>query len=158
MKCLDVPYFKQDTTYTCGPTALQMVLAYYDIKTSEATLSEELGTNSDNGTRRLRMREVAATYGLHCHVNDNAPYEELSILVSQELPIIIRFLETGKNEDHYGVVVGADDTHIVIHDPWHGPAVRFHREEFMPRWTCDIIGDCNQWLMAVSTNPISFGH
>ena len=158
MKYLDVPYFKQDTNYTCGPTALQMVLAYYDIRESEASLAEKLGTDSDNGTRRVKMRELAVSYGLHCYVNDNAPFEELSFFIATDVPVIIRFLETGKGEDHYGVVIGANEHSVVIHDPWHGERVHFDRADFLPRWTCDIIGDCHQWLMAVSKDPLPLGH
>ena len=37
---IDVPYFKQDTDYTCGPASLQMVLAYFGIRESEEALAD----------------------------------------------------------------------------------------------------------------------
>ena len=150
MHMLSVPYLKQTTPFTCGPVALQMVLAYYGIPASEPLLSRKLDTNSETGTRRLNMRAIASQYGLKCHVNNNAEFEEFAYHLSHGRPVIVRFLETDKNEDHYGVVIGASRDVVVVHDPWTGPGLTFHKDEFIPRWTCDVIGDCHKWLMAVS--------
>lgn len=157
MLVLPVPYLKQTTPFTCGPVALQMVLAYYGIPASEALLSQKLDTNSETGTRRLNMRETALEYGLNCYVNNDAAFEEFAFLVRLGAPVIIRFLETDKNEDHYGVVIGASHDVIVVHDPWNGPGIEFRKDEFMPRWTCDVIGDCHKWLMAVSQDRLPLG-
>ena len=59
--------------------------------------------------------------------------------------------------DHYGVVVGLSEEFVFIHDPWSGPARRFAKEDFTERWVCDVIGDCQQWLMGVSKEPIPLG-
>jgi ABC-type bacteriocin/lantibiotic exporter with double-glycine peptidase domain len=158
MLVLPVPYLKQTTPFTCGPVALQMVLAYYGITTSEGLLSQKLNTNSEIGTRRLKMREVALEYSLNCYVNNNSAFEEFAFLVRLGTPVIIRFLETDKNEDHYGVVIGASHDAIVVHDPWNGPSIEFQKDDFIPRWTCDVIGDCHKWLMAVSRNVLPPGN
>lgn len=157
MRVLPVPYLKQTTPYTCGPVALQMVLAYYGIPSTEALLSQKLNTNPETGTRRLDMRETALQYGLNCYVNNDAAFEEFAFLLRLGAPVIIRFLETDKNEDHYGVVIGASHDFIVVHDPWNGPKIEFHKLDFIPRWTCDVIGDCHKWLMAVSQEKLPLG-
>lgn len=154
---LPVPYLKQTTPFTCGPVALQMVLAYYGIAASEALLGKKLDTNSEIGTRRLNMREIALEYTLNCYLNNNAAFEEFAFFLRLGAPVIIRFLETDKNEDHYGVVIGASNDVVVVHDPWNGPRLEFHKDDFMPRWTCDVIGDCHKWLMAVSKDPLPPG-
>lgn len=158
MSSLDVPYFKQDTDYTCGPTALQMVLAYHHVKDSERHLATLLKTNRERGTWRVAMYKLATDLGFHCYVNDDAAMPELSFLLSLQIPPIVRFLDRDANEDHYGVVVGMTDEHVLIHDPWSGPYRRFDKADFSERWTCDSIGDCNQWLMGVSKNPLPLGH
>ena len=154
---LDVPYFKQDTDYTCGPTSLQMVLAYYGLKDSEAHLAKLLHTTNERGTWRVAMYELAVELGFHCYVNDDAPLAEIAYLLELKVPPIVRFLEKESNEDHYGVVVGVTDEHVLIHDPWNGPHRRFQKEDFMERWICDEFGDCKQWLMAVSSEPLPLG-
>lgn len=149
MHRLSVPYLRQTTPYTCGPVALQMVLAYYGIPASEPLLSRKLDTNAETGTRRWNMQAIAQQYALTCHVNNDAEFEEFAQHIRRGRPVIVRFLETDKNEDHYGVVIGATRDAVVVHDPWNGPGLTFSKAAFMPRWTCDVIGDCHKWLMAV---------
>lgn len=157
MYVLPVPYLKQTTPFTCGPVALQMVLAYFGIPSSEALLSQKLNTDPETGTRRLNMHDTALAYALNCYVNNDADFAEFAGLLRLGAPVIIRFLETDKNEDHYGVVIGASDDAIVVHDPWNGPGIEFHKDDFIPRWTCDVIGDCHKWLMAVSRDTFPPG-
>lgn len=157
MQLLDVPYFKQDTTYTCGPTSLQMVFAYFGIRTAEAAVAREVAATANVGTIHQQMIDAVRRRGLHCYVNDNATLNELQFLHSLRLPVIVRFLESEKEEDHYGVVVGCSENEIVLNDPWHGEHVMLTHDEFTPRWTCDILGDCKQWLMAVSAVALPLG-
>lgn len=158
MSVIDVPYFKQDTDYTCGPTSLQMILAYYGVKDSEKHLAKLLHTTHSRGTWRVSMYQLAVDLGFHCYVNDDASLAEMKFLLELEIPPIVRFLEREEDEDHYGVVVGMTDDHVIIHDPWSGPQRRFDKEDFTRRWTCDAIGNCNQWLMGVSKEPLPLGH
>lgn len=158
MKSLSVPYFKQSTNYTCGPASLRMVLSYFDVKTNEKTLAEDLETNSDIGTMHHNMIEGVRRAGLYCYVNDQATIQELRYLLGFGAPVIIRFVEPSpKSEDHYGVVVGVNRFFITIHDPWHGPYQRYTHKSFSKRWRCDEIGTCAQWLMAVSKTALPLG-
>lgn len=157
MKCLDVPFFKQTTGFSCGPAALRMVLAYYNREVSEKDLIHLLDTTSEEGTRRVHMREIANELGLYCYVNNEAVFEEFSFFAALKVPVVVRFLETTDNEDHYGVVIGATRNEISVHDPWNGPNIHFSEEDFASRWTCDVIGDCDKWLMAVSSEPLPMG-
>lgn len=158
MRSLQVPYFKQDTEYTCGPTALQMVLAYYGMRQSEVALTEQLQTTSNEGTSIQHMLEVARRNDFFVYMNNDASLGEISyLLTTYKAPSIIRYLEKDQNEDHYAVVVGLSDTDIILNDPWHGPKTRLSRVEFERRWTCDDLGTCSKWLMAVTPKPLPFG-
>lgn len=158
MRSLQVPYFKQDTIYTCGPTALQMVLAYYGMRQSEMTLSEQLRTTSDKGTSIQHMLDVARQNDFYVYMNNEATLGEISYLLTTfRAPSIIRYLEKEYNEDHYAVVVGLSDNEVLLNDPWHGPETRLSRTEFEKRWTCDELGTCSKWLMAVTPEPLPMG-
>ncbi|MCA9360316.1 C39 family peptidase [Candidatus Nomurabacteria bacterium] len=154
MKELNVPYYKQAKPYTCGPTTLQMVLAYYGAYYPEKLLVEKLKTNEDVGTWRSRMYEIAVRLGLYCYENEGSEISDIRHLLSLRIPPIVRFLEVGENEDHYGVVVGANDFVLKIHDPWSGPSQEYQIDDFLSRWTFDKYEDCKQWLMAISPAPI----
>lgn len=82
MRYLDVPYFKQDTLYTCGPTSLQMVFAYYGIRESEEGLATEVDSDADVGTQHREMVAAVTRRGLHAYVNDNATLDEVAYLVN----------------------------------------------------------------------------
>ncbi len=158
MNSLKVPYFKQDTEYTCGPTALQMVLAYYGMRQSEVTLTKQLKTTSNQGTSIQHMLEVARQNDFYVYMNNEASLGEISYLLTTfRAPSIIRYLETGQDEDHYAVVVGLSDREVILNDPWHGPLTRLSRLEFEKRWTCDELGTCSKWLMAVTPEPLPLG-
>jgi len=158
MRSLQVPYFKQDTVYTCGPSALQMVLAYYGMRQSETKLAEQLKTNSLQGTSIKDMLEVARQYDFYVYMNNDATLGEIAYLITAfRAPSIIRYLEKQNNEDHYAVVVGVSDHEVILNDPWQGPNTRLTRKEFEKRWTCNELGVCSKWLMAVTPEPLPFG-
>lgn len=157
MAYLDVPYFKQDTGYTCGPTSLQMVLAYYGLRESEAQLAKELETEMENGTCHQNMITSALERGFHCYVNDNSSLEEIGFLLAHDIPLIVHFLEPTDREDHYSVVVGLTGKDVVLNDPWNGEREHLSRRAFVNRWTCDEVGRCKEWLMAIMREPLPLG-
>ena len=154
---IDVPYFKQDTGYTCGPASLQMVFAFYGIQESEAGLTRELRTNTDIGTKHKRLIDAVSKRGLFSYVNENAPLSELRALLADSLPIIVHYREVGQDDGHYSVVVGLDEKNIYLHDPWHGPKFSIAIEDFEERWLCGPEGYCARWLMAISDEPFQIG-
>lgn len=156
MQYLDVPYFKQDTTYTCGPASLQMVFAYYGIRVSEEKLAQELGSASEDGTRNGALIDAVLRRGLHCYVNDDATLEELMSLLERELPTVVNYIEPSQEDGHYGVVIGVSEEHVVLHDPWNGEGLEFSHDAFLTRWKSRY-ADHHRWLMAVSTEALPLG-
>lgn len=154
---LKVPYFKQDTDYTCGPTALQMVLAYYGVRDSEQDLAKKLHTTSEEGTTTVAMYELALKLGFHCYISNESTISEIDFMLDLKIPPIVRYLDRETNIDHYGVVVGSSENYLMIHDPWSGPDRRFDRDHFKERWFCDVLGNCDRWLLAISPEPVPVG-
>lgn len=157
MQNLRVPYFKQDTDYTCGPASLQMVFAHYGIRESEKELTKELKTNPEHGTPHQEMIDGALRRGLHAYVNDHATLGEIQYFLGMGIPVIVHFIEIAAQEDHYSVVIGITDTHVVLNDPWNGEGLRLSHEVFLQRWTCGTEGNCSRWLMALSEGPFAIG-
>lgn len=154
MHYLQVPFFTQSTDFTCGPASLQMVLAFYAKHLSEAELSFLLDTDPEIGTTKAKMEEVAQAHSLHAYSKENADIADIKQLMLQNIPVIVRYLELEKDEDHYGVVVALSDFDIVLNDPWHGERYVIPLTEFEKRWKCSAFEVCERWLLAISDKPI----
>ena len=158
MRYLDVPYFKQDFTYTCGPASLQMVFAYYGIQESEKNLIKELKPNDDIGTKHQALIDASLKRNLYSYVNEGAPLEEIGFLISQKFPVIVHYREISIGEGHYSVVVSIEEKEVVLNDPWNGEGIALTHTDFLERWECGPEGLCTRWLMAVSDKPFEVGH
>ena len=49
-----IPYFKQESWYTCGPACLRMVLAFFGIARTEAEVMKECDT-TELGTTTMKI-------------------------------------------------------------------------------------------------------
>lgn len=152
---ISIPYFKQDTVYTCGAASLQMALAYWGIIDSEKKLAKMMGTNYEVGTLRSAMEEEARRHGLYVYVNESAHIEEIGYFLHRKIPVVVRFLERSPSQDeHYAVVSGYGPTYITLRDPWHGPKIRYEREHFIEKWKGQGMV---AWLMAVAPFDMQLG-
>ena len=99
---LSVPLFKQSTDYTCGPTVLCMVLAYYGITRSEEELRDQMKVNEREGTKNEQLENEARREGHYAvvinisdeHLVLNDPYYEKQ----KNLPIS-DFVANWRSED-----------------------------------------------------------
>lgn len=157
MHYLEVPYFKQDTGYTCGPASLQMVFGFYGIHESEGRLTEELKPDEDNGTDHQAMIDLVLERGFNCYVNDRSTLQEVEYLLKYRVPVVVQYIESSHDEDHYSVVIGLTDASIVLNDPWNGERLHISHKNFLDRWKSKKIGDTHQWLMAVTQEPLPLG-
>lgn len=155
---LDVPFFKQDTDHTCGPTALQMLLRYYGVVASEKDLAEMLETTHEAGTRHGKLIEVAGTFGFFCYVNNDSSVEEIRMFLERGVPPLVHFTEPDGEEGHYAVVVGSRAGGLLLHDPWNGPEFEIGEQEFIGRWRDSQEGSTyRRWLMALAKEDFNIG-
>ncbi len=155
---LEVPFFKQDTDHTCGPACLQMVLAFFGRRRGERELAEELSSSHEVGTRHGPLIEAARREGLYCYVNNDSSLDELKHFLSLGLPAIVHFTEPAGEEDHYAVLVGFEDGHVVLNDPWNGPAFRMREADFLTRWHGSREGSgYERWAMVLSDEDLRLG-
>jgi predicted double-glycine peptidase len=151
-----VPFFKQDTEYSCGPTSLQMVLANVGIKESEERLMHAAHTGKEAGTHHEWMMRTARSHGLYVYVNNGSSFDEIEMLLKEGYPVIVHYIEIVDNEEHYAVVTGIDEDSITFNDPWYGPNYKLPKKVFQERWH-DEKGEYKEWIMAVSKTPFSTG-
>ncbi|MFA6566339.1 MAG: cysteine peptidase family C39 domain-containing protein, partial [Candidatus Paceibacterota bacterium] len=153
---INVPYFEQETPFSCGPAALKMVLHFYGMEKTEEELIVRLRTNKHVGTLHSDMVRVAREEGFYVFENEESSIVEIEGLLKLRVPVIVHFTEPSENDHHYAVVVRADDTHLVLNDPWNGEKTTMEIHDFINRWSSEHTSEDN-WLIAISKEPFSLG-
>ena len=143
-----VPFHYQQTTYNCGPAALEMVFDYCGPDINQTDIAHAANTNSAIGTYALDLRRAAHFSHLSTSVQwpyiqgyaerwlgyaaaenkwmDGGPdypdrYNDLKNLISSDFPVIIlSWYDATHSSGHFRVVKGYDDrtSIFIVHDPW----------------------------------------
>lgn len=153
---LSVPFYKQDTHYTCGPTSLQMVLEFFGVRHGEKDLAI-LAKTEHEGTAHGDLIMAVTRLGFHCYVNSGSDLSEIKHFLKLGFPVIVNYMEPSDDDGHYSVAVGYDKKTIILHDPWNGPYFTLKQEEFARRWYDDGAHRSHHWLMVVANRPFNIG-
>lgn len=153
---LEVPYFKQDTPYSCGAVALQMVYAFFGKVHSEDALLAVLGTDRVKGTHNEDLIRVATRDGSFVYVNNESTLDEVGMFIEQQLPVIVNFIEPSQDDGHYAVIIDVTDSDIVFNDPWNGERFTMSHIDFLERWKSEF-GNTERWIMVLNTEAFTIG-
>ncbi len=118
---IKVPYFKQESWYTCGPACLRMVLAALRITKTEIEIMEACGT-TELGTTSTQISAAFQRFGVKASSVKNANIEDLKQEINEGRPVIVLIdpshIYGGVGGfGHFIVIVGFKDDEIVYHDP-----------------------------------------
>lgn len=172
---VSVPFHYQSNNYYCGPASLEMVFDYYgeDILQREIadvsrtypsiTFADELRrtVHFSNMSTSLGDEMPGSSIGYSSRVIGYAAFEysgltidDLKILIDKGEPLIVLMWWTpSKVYGHYRVVVGYNETHIIIHDPWNkdlwggiygGANTSMTYSTFLDLW--EFIGNWGLWV------------
>lgn len=144
----EMPYFRQENDYYCGPAILQMILERFGIKKSQEEIAKVADTNSERGTFHRDLLKMVRENGLYAYAKRHATVKEIEKFVDEGLPIVVNYIEP-EGDGHYAIVVGYDTQDLVFNDPWHGKNFRFPKKEFESRWH-NMRKTSFGWLMVVS--------
>jgi len=145
---LKVPYFKQDTVYSCGAAVLQMIFKFHGEMFSEKELVDGLGVSKDFGTSHQAMIDLAKAKGFQVYETNQASIGEIEDWLSKNIPVIVNFIEPSNDDGHYAVVVHADNNFIVLNDPWNGEGFKMSVPDFKKRWI-NGFGTSKHWLVVI---------
>jgi predicted double-glycine peptidase len=128
-----VPVVRQATDYTCGPTSLRAVLAYFGRSFSEEKLAGLCRTNPRTGTEAPDIVRVSKKLGVGVLANYRATLEQLAAFVGRRWPAIVGWQAWGG--DHYSVVVEVNRRSVWLMDPYADAGrVHFPIAAFVARW------------------------
>jgi len=164
---LSVPFHFQNTHYYCGPACLQMVFDYYSplvaqLQIAEVARTDEKmgGTFIDDMIRAGHFSNISTSMGNEMPRNITGyssrkigyttfeqwgmTIADLKTLIDEGYPIILlMWYDAPGYSGHFRVVVGYDETHIILHDPWNnmtmggtygGPSIALNYSTFLEKW------------------------
>jgi ABC-type bacteriocin/lantibiotic exporter with double-glycine peptidase domain len=139
-----LPLTRQATSYTCGISALQSVLAYYGDEFREDDLSRKLKANHREGTAYARIAKFSREHGYHVDIHKDMSLPDLKALLDSKLPVICLVQAWAErpmdyreawSEGHYVVAVGYNAENIYFMDPSTlGNYAYIPAPEFVDRW------------------------
>lgn len=156
MSALAIPYFKQDTVYSCGAAAAQMILRYFGVVYSERVLMERLKTEPKEGTHHQEIIDLFTDEDLYCYVNNNSSLAEVAFYLDQCTPVLIHYIEPSDSEGHYAVLTAVENGIVTLNDPWNGEGFALAEEDFSRRWRSED-GEFICWMTAVSDTQFHLG-
>jgi predicted double-glycine peptidase len=157
-RTLDVPYTDQPDGYTCGPTSLRMVMAYYGTSKTVSEVSDYMASIGDSpyydGVGPSTIVSAAKHYGFSSTVTQYG-WDNLKTAIAAGHPVIANIqisannypryygsnnpAYTSYNGGHFVVVVGLEaETDgsvkcVVVNDPSRGN-VKYTTSSFESSW------------------------
>jgi len=143
-KIIDFPTLRQTWTYSCGASAVQVMLLYYGIDKREGQIIKKVDT-TEEGTERENIIAYFKSFGFKVEEDQNYTIDDLKEFVDKNLPVMIALQawvddpvvdgwEKGWDNGHYVVVTGYTDSHIIFSDPSSVYDTYLTYEEFEERW------------------------
>lgn len=143
-----VPYYKQETIYTCGAACMRMILGSIGINKSEKQVAKMLKTNKMIGTWHKNIPELAERYKFDYMIFREASWLDLVFYHNTGWKIIVCFINR-ENIPHYCVVKKINWHSIYFLDPYFGPKERYFIHDFKKRWHDT---EDKRWFMAIKSN------
>lgn len=129
-----IPFYKQETKYTCGAAAMRMALEHVGINKSEKQLIRLLRTNKVIGTWSKAFPLLAEKYRLVYTVKRKSSIRDLKEYQKKGFAIIICYFYAPEKVGHFSVLKRIDKKFIYFLDPQFGPKHRYPLSYFKKIW------------------------
>jgi len=135
---LEVPYFKQEKSTTCGPACVRMVIGYNGIQLSETEL-EDVCETSWLGNTCEELASGVKGFGILSEVIENFTLENLKETLTKGIPVIAlldpAILYGGiQGFGHFVLITGLEESSIYYHDPDMGMGLAKDVQLFFTAW------------------------
>ncbi|MBC2698453.1 MAG: hypothetical protein HF974_09020 [ANME-2 cluster archaeon] len=84
----EVPYYKQQEWYTCGPACLRMLLKYLGTSASEEDVAKACGT-TELGTTPLQLVKGSKVFGFNADALKHEDIDGLKYILENGNPVIV---------------------------------------------------------------------
>jgi predicted double-glycine peptidase len=146
VRLLDFPNTRQSYEYSCGPAAVQSIMAYYGEDFRESELISLMKTAKDEGTYIKDIVKFLHFQGFSTKLKQKMTVDELCSYIDKKIPVIVLIQAWGSesdfkkhyrdcwNDGHFVVVIGYTDQDILISDPALFSVGYIPISDFSDRW------------------------
>ncbi|HLF54963.1 MAG TPA: C39 family peptidase [Candidatus Nanoarchaeia archaeon] len=153
---INVPYFKQETLYTCVVASARMILHKLGHKVPERKLAQATKASVSKGTSFANVKKYVEKQGFRCSIeqirNKAKAFAKLHFYLRKDVPIIVtvdrmiydkktphiktKVAWEGKTFSYHCIVVrGIDDKYVYFNDPHeHVGRIFIPVDEFAKAW------------------------
>jgi predicted double-glycine peptidase len=168
-RILDFPNTRQAYDYSCGPGAVQAVMAYYGVDFRESELVDSLKTNEKDGTLVKDIVRFLHSQGFSTDVKEHMSQSDLFRYIDKRIPVIALIQAWGKKADfdrhyadtwddgHFVVVIGYTPWNIICSDPSMFSTGYIPIAEFLDRWHDYDEGETRTYHLGIAvygTDPV----
>lgn len=144
-----LPFFKQKKDWFCGPACAKMILAAAGFSFSQDAVARMLKTSPYQGTGRKALEDLFRRKAFLVKRITGASVADLRSAIDKGYFVIVNYTELEEDIGHFAVVTAVTGSHIIMHDPTHGPNYRIPLRVFIPRWHGMHTQAYTHWMLAV---------
>ncbi len=143
-----LPYYKQQTPFTCSLACLRMVLDSIGRKFSEVELAKIVGFSTKRGFSPRMMDRLCDIIGVKYEYHFDSTLEELNTMIKEGFhPIVLvkpnlLYGITETEHGHYIIVKDITKENIIFNDPdqeYGGENKSIEREKFLGSWKHNFV-------------------
>lgn len=138
---MEVP-FVQQVKHGCGSAALAMLMGYWkaqghpvaEERASAARIHKRVYSPKHKGSTASTIESYLRDSGFRTFAFEGS-WSDIKEHVAKGRPLLVALKPASASRQlHYALVVGAGETHILLHDPAHAPNQLLRRDEFERQW------------------------
>jgi len=130
-----IPFFRQETDYSCGLASMRMLLGSLDIILTEEELKKPMAYHTRGKAVWHKNFPIFAEKLKLNHVTmRNASENNIVDLIAQDFRVVVAYFIPRIKVDHYSVVNYIDTKSIYLFDPWFGPKHKYTLNYFNKNW------------------------
>lgn len=118
----------------CGPQSVSSVLSHFGVRRSQAQMARAIGQQGRYTSLGQLASQLEAA-GLRTAIVEHATLAQAARLVRAGIPpIVLQRMSLPGSTDHFRVVRGITQTHVLLLDPYYGPDVALSQPDFQALW------------------------
>jgi predicted double-glycine peptidase len=129
---LPVGNFRQPNEWSCGPSALKIILDYFKENKDIDFLIKEIKCD-ETGTLHFGFTETLRKLGYEYFEKKDSKIEDIENFLKKGLPIIVDYQD--HEGGHFSVIIGMDEKRFMLSDPALDEKSKWiNKQEFEEKW------------------------